>query len=117
GQGGSVEALPHGLELGHGLLDDPLETVFIGGGTPTFTEAAALESLLAALPPCDELTIEANPETVTPELAALIRDGGAGRVSLGVQSFRPQLLASLYLPPYPTSPTPAYALHPHPRSH
>src|SRR5262249_22699850 len=90
-----VEALLHELELEHGLLDDPLETVFIGGGTPTFTEAAALESLLAALPPCDELTIEANPETVTPELAALIRDGGARRVSLGVQSFRPQLLETL----------------------
>ena len=49
-----------------------LETIFLGGGTPTFTEPAALERLLAALPDADEVTVEANPETVTPELARLL---------------------------------------------
>ena len=46
-------------------------------------------------PPADELTVEANPETVTPELAALLREHGVNRVSLGAQSFRPELLQVL----------------------
>ena len=57
--------------------------------------AAALARLLRALPPADEVTVEANPETVTPELAALLRDGGVTRVSLGAQSFQPRLLEVL----------------------
>ena len=49
--------------------------VFLGGGTPTFTEPAALERLLArACRTRGEVTVEANPETVTPELAALLAD-------------------------------------------
>ena len=40
-------------------------------------------------PPPTEVTVEANPETVTPELAALLREGGVNRVSLGAQSFQP----------------------------
>jgi oxygen-independent coproporphyrinogen-3 oxidase len=90
-----VEALLAELRLERDLLDNPLETVFLGGGTPTFTRAGALDRLLAALPSCDELTVEANPETVTVELAALLRRGGVDRVSLGVQSFRPHLLEML----------------------
>jgi oxygen-independent coproporphyrinogen-3 oxidase len=43
----------------------------------------------------DELTVEANPETVTPELARLLRAGGVTRVSLGAQSLRPHLLRVL----------------------
>jgi oxygen-independent coproporphyrinogen-3 oxidase len=72
-----------------------LETVFLGGGTPTFTETHALERLLASLPPADEVTVEANPETVTQELARSLRAHGVNRVSLGVQSFRPWLLGVL----------------------
>ena len=51
--------------------------------------------MLAALPDADEVTVEANPETVTPELAALLREHGVNRVSLGAQSFRPHLLEVL----------------------
>src|SRR6188472_1723805 len=78
-----------------GRLAPQLETVFLGGGTPTFTEPEALDSVLAALPDAGELTVEANPETVTPELASLLREGGVNRVSLGAQSFRPRLLEVL----------------------
>jgi oxygen-independent coproporphyrinogen-3 oxidase len=66
--------------------------VFVGGGTPTFTEPRALARLLAALPEAVELTVEANPETVTPELAALLLEHGVNRVSVGAQSFTPSLL-------------------------
>ena len=69
--GGYVDALLAELELERGLLADEVETVFLGGGTPTFTEPGALARLLAALPRASETTVEANPETITPALAAL----------------------------------------------
>jgi oxygen-independent coproporphyrinogen III oxidase len=93
--GAYVDAVLRELELERALLANRVETIFIGGGTPTFTEPAALARLLASLPRADELTVEANPETVTPELAALLREGGVTRVSLGVQSFDPRLLSVL----------------------
>jgi oxygen-independent coproporphyrinogen III oxidase len=92
---GYVAALLAELELERSLLAAPPDTVFLGGGTPTFTERGALERLLAALPAAAEVTVEANPETVTPELAALLRAGGVNRVSLGAQSFQPRLLQML----------------------
>ena len=87
-----VQALVRELELERGVLAAQPETVFLGGGTPTFTEPAALERLLTTLPPAGEVTVEANPETVSQELAALLRRWGVNRVSLGVQSFQPRLL-------------------------
>ena len=90
-----VDALLAELALEGDVLADRLDTVFLGGGTPTFTEPAELARLLAALPEAEELTVEANPETVTPELAKLLRDGRVSRVSLGAQSFRPHLLEVL----------------------
>jgi oxygen-independent coproporphyrinogen-3 oxidase len=90
-----VEALLTELELERGLIAPELDTVFLGGGTPTFTEPAALARLLGALPAAAEVTVEANPETVTPALAALLHRGGVNRVSLGVQSFQPGLLQVL----------------------
>ena len=99
GRGGQhaayVRALLAELELERQTLAPELETVFLGGGTPTFTEAGQLERLLAALPPAVEVTVEANPETVTPGLAALLRRNGVDRVSLGAQTFRPELLRVL----------------------
>ena len=87
-----VDALIAELELERGLLAAEVDTVFLGGGTPTFTEPAALARLLAGLPAPAEMTVEANPETVTPGLAALLREHGVNRVSLGAQSFQPHLL-------------------------
>ena len=93
--GAYVDALLGELELERGVLGGRLETVFLGGGTPTLTEPRALERLLAALPRAEEVTVEANPETVDRELARRLRSLGVTRVSLGVQSFRPRLLAVL----------------------
>lgn len=90
-----VDALLAELELEREVLAQPLETVFLGGGTPTLTEAGELRRLLEALPPAGEVTVEANPETVTPELARLLHDAGVTRVSLGAQTFRPDLLRVL----------------------
>ena len=77
------------------LLSDPLETVFVGGGTPTFTEAEALALVLEGLPTAREVTVEANPETVTSRMASLLHGQGVTRVSLGTQSFQPRLLSVL----------------------
>jgi putative oxygen-independent coproporphyrinogen III oxidase len=93
--GAYVDALLGELALERGVLADRVETIFLGGGTPTFTRPAELARLLAALPEAEELTIEANPETVTPELARLLCDRRVSRVSLGAQSFRPALLSVL----------------------
>ncbi|HWB22204.1 MAG TPA: radical SAM family heme chaperone HemW [Gaiellaceae bacterium] len=87
-----VEALVSELGLEGHSLSPRLESIFLGGGTPTFTEPASLERLLAALPDADEVTIEANPETVTPELAQLLRRNRVNRVSIGAQSFHRPLL-------------------------
>ena len=64
-----VDALLAELDLERAALAQPLETVFLGGGTPTFTEAGELRRLLAGLPSAGEVTVEANPETVTPDMA------------------------------------------------
>jgi oxygen-independent coproporphyrinogen III oxidase len=93
--GAYVDALLAELELEREKLAAGLETVFFGGGTPTFTEPAELARLLVALPAAEETTVEANPETVTPALAELLRGSGVTRVSLGAQSFRPELLEVL----------------------
>jgi putative oxygen-independent coproporphyrinogen III oxidase len=83
------------LDLERGLLAAGLETIFLGGGTPTFTALPELVRLLASLPAATEITVEANPETVTPELAHALRAAGVTRVSLGAQTFQPALLQVL----------------------
>jgi oxygen-independent coproporphyrinogen-3 oxidase len=93
--GAYVDALLVELEQERWRLAAGVETAFLGGGTPTFTETKAFERVLRALPAVEELTVEANPETVTPQLAALLREHGVNRVSLGAQSFRPLLLEVL----------------------
>jgi oxygen-independent coproporphyrinogen-3 oxidase len=91
-QGGYVDAVLGELELERRLLAPELESVYLGGGTPTFTDRASLERLLAVLPQPAELTVEANPETVTPALAALLSRSGVDRVSIGAQTFHTHLL-------------------------
>jgi len=77
----------------------PLETVYLGGGTPTLMGADRLAALLGAirpmLAPGAEVTVEANPETIDDALAHALVQAGATRVSLGAQSSRPHLLEVL----------------------
>lgn len=76
-------------------------TVFAGGGTPTFLRPALWDRLLAALhrggtlDQTTEFTVEANPETVTPDLMRRLADGGVNRVSVGAQSFQQASLDAL----------------------
>jgi oxygen-independent coproporphyrinogen-3 oxidase len=87
-----VDALLRELELERDVLAPRLESVYLGGGTPTLTQPRALERLLDALPAADELTIEMNPETATPELAGLLSRKRINRVSIGAQTFHMHLL-------------------------
>jgi oxygen-independent coproporphyrinogen-3 oxidase len=91
--GSYVDALLR--ELGEEHDGTPVQTIFLGGGTPTYTALPELLRLLRALPPARELTVEANPETVTAELARELRAAGVNRVSLGAQTFQPHLLEVL----------------------
>jgi len=90
-----VDALLTELRLERPALPERLDSVFLGGGTPTLTSGTQLARLLDELPPADEVTVEANPETITPALARLLRSHGVNRVSLGAQTFRPHLLEVL----------------------
>ncbi len=92
---GYVTALLRELDLERPLLAGEPASVYLGGGTPTLTEPRALERLLRDLPAAGEVTVEANPETVTPEIADLLAACGVDRVSLGAQSFSARLLRTL----------------------
>lgn len=78
-----------------------VSSVFFGGGTPTLLPAAELVGILGALrqkfafaDTC-EVTTEANPETLSREYLAALHDGGFTRLSLGMQSAAPHVLATL----------------------
>ena len=84
-----------------GPMTPPVSTVFFGGGTPTLMSPAQLSEVLAViserfgLQPDAEVTTEANPETVGPPELAALRAGGINRLSLGMQSAVPHVLATL----------------------
>jgi oxygen-independent coproporphyrinogen-3 oxidase len=75
----------------------PATSVFVGGGTPSLVPAEVLVDVLAEIPlaPGAEVTVECNPDTVTADLARTYRTGGVTRISLGVQSMVPHVLAAL----------------------
>lgn len=79
----------------------PISTVFFGGGTPTLLPAGDLAGVLEALAetwslaPDAEITTEANPDSVTPETLAHLAAAGFTRVSFGMQSAVPHVLATL----------------------
>ncbi len=72
-------------------------TVFVGGGTPSLLSGEAMGRILDAIDrvPGAETTIECNPDTVSPELFAHYARHGVTRISFGVQSMVPRVLASL----------------------
>ncbi|QMU98353.1 coproporphyrinogen III oxidase [Microbacterium esteraromaticum] len=79
----------------------PLDTVFFGGGTPTLLPAGDLARMLSAATSAfgirddAEVTVEANPDTVTPEVVRTLVDAGVTRLSIGMQSAVPHVLAAL----------------------
>lgn len=100
-EAGFVDRLIAELRTRATQVDLRPRTVFVGGGTPTLLAAELWRSLLREFEQLGvreravEWTVEANPETVTPELAEALVAGGVNRVSLGAQSFQPALLKTL----------------------
>ncbi|MGO3049354.1 coproporphyrinogen III oxidase [Staphylococcus casei] len=76
-----------------------LETVFVGGGTPTALNYDQLKKLLVAITRIfkikGEFSFEANPDELTIEKVQLLKDFGVNRLSMGVQTFNPELLEIL----------------------
>ena len=72
-------------------------SVFFGGGTPSLLPGDRLASIVAAIDRTDdsEVTVECNPDTVSPQLFAAYRAAGVTRVSFGVQSMVPSVLRAL----------------------
>jgi oxygen-independent coproporphyrinogen-3 oxidase len=99
---GWLDALRIELRLAAAQLDDPrVDTVFVGGGTPSLLGAAGLTEVLDAvranfvLGDAAEVTTEANPESTSPQLFDVLRAAGYTRISLGMQSVAPHVLAAL----------------------
>jgi len=94
---GTVDALL--LEAQRRAPREP-RTMFLGGGTPTFLSEGQLARLLDGLEAAtgyrgsaSEVTVECNPESLTPAKAGLLRRAGVNRLSIGVQSLDPAILA------------------------
>jgi len=101
----NIEMVVRGIEAeivrwGNAALPGVLETVYLGGGTPTIIAGGAVRLVRAALERFPvragaEVTIEGNPDSVTALLIEALAATGVTRVSLGVQSFAPTELAML----------------------
>lgn len=81
------------------IFSKPLETVYLGGGTPTALPPDVLQKLMQwikTLPLAEnaEITSECNPGSLTPEKAEIL-SGTVNRISMGVQSFQPELLRKI----------------------
>jgi len=88
-------------EIGSQADGAPADTIYFGGGTPSLLEPGEVEAIVAACRRAfavtvdAEITLEANPETVTPERLAGFLAAGVNRLSFGVQSFRDEELQRL----------------------
>ena len=93
-----IADLEHGLPL---IWGRPVQTIFMGGGTPSLFSAEAIDRLLCAirarvnLLPDAEITLEANPGTFEADKFAAYRAAGINRLSIGIQSFNDRHLQAL----------------------
>ena len=83
------------------LPDEPVTTIYIGGGTPSMLSSHNLSRLCFSLKDfagesLEEFTVECNPDDITPELASLLYSLGVNRVSMGAQTFSDKRLAFIH---------------------
>lgn len=101
GQEAYIYALLREMEAASAVEKRPVDTVFIGGGTPSVPDCDIMEKLLRGIQKCfcltqdAEITIEANPGTLTTEKLALYKRYGINRLSIGLQSPKDQELSAL----------------------
>ena len=95
-----LDALRTEMEL-YALQTAPLQTIFIGGGTPSILSANALEQLFADIQkhfqicPDAEITVECNPGTVNGEKLSVMKNAGVNRLSFGLQAMQDETLRQL----------------------
>lgn len=97
-----VTALIRELEIRKDYIgNEPLETIYFGGGTPSQLQATDFERIFDAIQRlfdtsgCKEVTLEANPDDMTPEYVTGLRRFPFNRISMGVQSFKAEDLRFL----------------------
>lgn len=97
-----LDALEHEMKLTVAALPPrAIDTVFVGGGTPTVLDPKQMERFLSAvrrhfpIAPDAEFTMEANPGTTDPDKLAAMRAGGVNRISFGAQTFDEGLLKAI----------------------
>lgn len=86
-----LQALSLEVQAAASIWNEPFETLYIGGGSPSLLNPEGLRNLFKALTPLNltnlrEVTLEANPEDVSPDQAALWAECGVTRISLGLQT-------------------------------
>ena len=97
-----VDAVARELRIRHAATQLDLETLYFGGGTPSKLGGAGVARLIDAvrahahIRKGAEVTLEANPEDVTPASVAAWSESGINRISLGVQSFDDRVLAWMH---------------------
>lgn len=97
-----VSALCRELELRKSYLDnEPVETIYFGGGTPSQLSKENFEKIFETiereynLGNCEEITLEANPDDLTPEYIKMLSSLPFNRISIGIQTFNEQTLRLL----------------------
>ena len=93
-----VEALLKELSLRQDFAREPWHTIYIGGGTPSQLPPDLLQKLFAGIDCSEavEVTVECNPDDVTPDYAALLASLPINRISMGVQTFNDSRLNFLH---------------------
>jgi oxygen-independent coproporphyrinogen-3 oxidase len=89
-----VEALLHEINVRKHEADEPIRTIYIGGGTPSTLEVKDIRRILdiAGTSDAEEITMEINPGDATEAYLQALREAGINRLSIGVQSFKDHLL-------------------------
>ena len=98
-----VHALVRELEVRKDYLDnEEIETIYLGGGTPSQLSQEELEKIFAHIYkvykviPDAEITLEANPDDLTPEYVSMLRTLPFNRISMGIQTFQEETLKLLH---------------------
>lgn len=96
-----VRAIGRELHLQRNYISEPVDTIYFGGGTPSLLSGPELNFLLEKtfmyfqVNPGAEITLEANPDDLTPDALRTFRELGVNRLSIGIQSFDDNILKSL----------------------
>lgn len=97
-----IDALCREIELQKDYLQEPIQTIYFGGGTPSLLDEEDISSLLETLSRCFslenvvEITLEANPDDLNEEKLKIFRRQGINRLSIGIQTFHDPHLKRLH---------------------